>query len=99
MTSSTWSRTASSSSGSAAALKSSPRVAMRAPRCSGRSNCDQIGEVCLVQRKRQLAHFRRVALIEGGDDGVQEIGAESALFVAQFDLACGVLHGLFDRQS
>ena len=59
---------------------------------------DQIGEVGLVQRQRQLADFGGVALIDGRLDGMQEIGADRALFVAQFDLACGVLHGLSDRR-
>ena len=64
----------------------------------GTEQLDQIGKVGLVQRKRELAQFRRLALVERGDDGVQELGADSALFVAQFDLACGVLHGLSDRR-
>ena len=51
-----------------------------------------------MQRKRQIARFRRIVLIERGGDGVQKLRADSALFVAQFDLACGVLHGLPDRR-
>ncbi len=51
-----------------------------------------------MQRQRQLAHLGRVAFIERRGDGMQEVGADSALFVAQFDLACGVLHGLSDRR-
>ena len=72
---------------------------MSSPRCSGPEQLDQIGKVGLMQRQRELAHFRRVALVEGCDDGVQKLGADSALFVAQFDLACGVLHGLSNRQG
>ena len=51
-----------------------------------------------MQRQRQLADFGGVALIERRADGMQEIGADRARFVAQFDLARGVLHGLSDRQ-
>ena len=46
-----------------------------------------------MQRKRQLADLGGIALIEGRLDGVQEVGANAPLLVAQFDLACGVLHG------
>ncbi len=69
------------------------------PALLGPEQFDQIGEVGLMQRQRQLAHLRRVALVEGCDDGVQKLGADSALFVAQFDLACGILHGLSNRQG
>ena len=51
-----------------------------------------------MQRQRELAHLRRVAIVQRGDDGMQEFGADAPLFVAQFDLACGVLHGLSDRR-
>ena len=51
-----------------------------------------------MQRQRQLADFGGVALIDGRGDGMQEIGADRARFVAQFDLARGVLHGLSDRR-
>ena len=37
-----------------------------------------------------------IVLIECRFDGVQELGANTPLLVAQFDLACGVLHGLSD---
>jgi hypothetical protein len=60
---------------------------------------DQIGEVGLMQRQRERAHLRGVALVEGCHDCVQKLGADTALFVAQFDLACGVLHGLSNRQG
>ena len=59
---------------------------------------DQVGEVGFMQRQRQLADFGGVALIDGRGDGMQEIGADRARFVAQFDLARGVLHGLSDRR-
>ena len=52
-----------------------------------------------MQRQRQLAGFRRVAFIDRGGDGMQEVRADAALFVAQFDLARGVLHGLSDRRA
>ena len=64
----------------------------------GTQQLDQVGEVGLMQRQRQLADLGGVALIERRVDGMQEIGADPALFVAQFDLACGVLHGLSDRR-
>ena len=59
---------------------------------------DQVGEVGFMQRQRQLADFGGVALIDRRADGMQEIGADRARFVAQFDLARGVLHGLSDRR-
>jgi hypothetical protein len=34
---------------------------------------DQIGEVCLVQRKAKVAQFRRLARVERGNDGVEEL--------------------------
>ena len=51
-----------------------------------------------MERKRELADLVGIALIERRRDGVQEVGADAPLLVAQFDLACGVLHGLSDRQ-
>ena len=47
-----------------------------------------------MQPHGELAHLGRVLLIERGNDGVQEIGANAPLLVAQLDLACGVLHGV-----
>ncbi len=64
----------------------------------GTEQLDQTGEVGFVQRQRELAHFRRVVLVQRRDHCVQELGADAALFVAQFDLACGVLHGLSNRR-
>ena len=66
----------------------------------GAEQLDQIGEVGLMQRKRQA----RAALAASPSSSAaatacRKSGADSALFVAQFDLACGVLHGLSDRQS
>ncbi len=51
-----------------------------------------------MQRQRELADLVGIALIERRRDGMQEVGANAPLLVAQFDLACGVLHGLSDRQ-
>ena len=65
----------------------------------GAEQLDEIGEVGRVQRKRQLSYARRVAIVDRSGDGVQELRADSTLFVAQFDLARGVLHGLSDRQG
>ena len=59
----------------------------------GAQQLDQVGEVGFVQRKRELAYVVGIALIERRLDGVQEVGAKRPLLVAQFDLACGVLHG------
>ena len=64
----------------------------------GTQQLDQVGKVGFMQRQRQLAGFGRVAFVDRGGDGMQEVGADTALFVAQFDLACGVLHGLSDRR-
>ena len=80
--------------GQAPGLKSSPRVEMKSAALLGAKQLDQVGEVGLVQRQREPAHLGRIALIERDNDGMQEIGANAALLVAQFDLACGVLHGL-----
>ena len=60
----------------------------------GAKQLNQVGEVGLVQPHGELAHLGRVLLIERGNDGVQEIGANAPLLVAQLDLACGVLHGV-----
>ena len=64
----------------------------------GTEQLDQVGKVGFMQRKRQLAGLGRVAFFDRRGDGMQEVRADSALFVAQFDLACGVLHGLSDRR-
>ena len=64
----------------------------------GPEQLDEIGKVGPVQRKGEFAQFRRIAGIDRGNDGVQELGADSALIVAQFDLACGILHGSSDRR-
>ena len=47
-----------------------------------------------MQRHGEPAHLGRILIIERDNDGMQEIGANAAFLVAQFDLACGVLHGL-----
>ena len=64
----------------------------------GAEQPDQIGEIGRMQRQGQFAGEGGVAVLQRGGDGVQELGADPALFVAQFDLACGVLHGLTNRQ-
>ena len=71
---------------------------MRTIALLGAQHLDQVGEVGLMQRKRELADLGGIALIERRRDGMQEVGANAPLLVAQFDLACGVLHGLSDRQ-
>ena len=60
----------------------------------GPEQLDEIGKIGLVQRKGEVAQFRRLARIERGNDGVEELGADFALLVAQIDLARFILHGL-----
>ena len=52
-----------------------------------------------MQAQRQLTDPQAIGLIERGLDLTQELGAESALLVAQLDFACGVLHRLSDRRD
>ena len=66
------------------------------PALLGAEELDEIGKVGRMQLEREVAQSCCVVRIKRGDDGVQELGAESALIVTQFDLACFVLHGLSD---
>ncbi len=45
-----------------------------------------------MQGKRKGTRLRRIVHVEGVDDRMEEIGTDSALLVAQLNLACGVLH-------
>ena len=53
---------------------------------------DQVGEVCFMQIERELAYGLGIAGLKSGFDGMQEVGAERPLLVAQSDLVCRVLH-------
>src|SRR6185369_15074426 len=53
----------------------------------------EIGEIGRMERQHQVTDLGRIAFLERGLDGVQEVGANASILVAQFDLGCGVLHG------
>jgi hypothetical protein len=58
----------------------------------------EIGEIGRMERQHQVTDLGSSAFLERGLDGVQEVGANAPILVAQFDLGCGVLHGLPNRR-
>jgi hypothetical protein len=70
-------------------LKSSPRVEIKTA-LLGAKQLNQVGEVGLVQRHGEPSAPWPHPSSSSDNDGMQEIGANAAFPVAQFDLACGV---------
>ena len=58
----------------------------------GMEELDKIGEIRGVQRQSDGTRLIRVARRDGGLDVVQKFGTKDALFVAQGDIARGILH-------
>ena len=58
----------------------------------GAQQLDEVGEVCFVQIEREVAYGLGIAGLKSGFDGMEEIGAQRPLLVAQSDLVCRVLH-------
>ncbi len=58
----------------------------------GTEQLDQVGEIGRVQFEGERPYPRHIAVVERGGDGMQEIGTDVPVLVAQFNLAYGVLH-------